>query len=160
MEAEERPAKLRKLEHAVLSEESVMVEHEVSAELRYPRVNAEEAGHWRSSGADLIETNELGGNDSENSTSGDPAELEPPSQQFVSALPLSKNALKRIRKQERWEAGRDARKLKRKQKTADKRIRKRAAKEEARAAAEASHRGKKTSIPQRARLVRENLLPS
>ena len=154
MEAEERPAKLRKLEHAVLSEESVMVKHEVSAELQ---VNAEEAGHCRSSGADLIETNEPDGNDSENSTSWDPAELEPPGQQFVSSPPLSKNALKRIRNQERWEAGRDARKLKRKQKIADKRIRKRAAKEEARAAAEASHGGKKTSIPQGARLVQENL---
>jgi tRNA (guanine9-N1)-methyltransferase len=160
MEAEERPAKLRKLEHAVLSEDSATVEHEVSAELRHQRVNAEEAGHWQSSGADLIETNEPDGNDSESSTSGDPAGLQPPGQQFISGLPLSKNALKKIRNQERWEAGRDARKLKRKQKIADKRIRKRAAKEEARAAAEANHRGKKTTIPQGARLVRENLLPS
>ncbi|KIW28141.1 uncharacterized protein PV07_07823 [Cladophialophora immunda] len=44
--------------------------------------------------------------------------------------PLSKNQLKKLRKREEWEAARDYRKAKRKQKTQEKRARKRAAREE------------------------------
>lgn len=169
MEAEERPAKLRKLEHAALNAESAMVEHQVSDELRHQRVNVdvhgEEAGHLQSTGADFTDTNEPDANDSESSMSEDHAGLEPPGQQSTSGPPLSKNALKKIRNKERWDAGRDARKLKRKQKIAEKRMRKRAAKEEARAAAmakaakeEANRKGKTTINLQGARLVQEIFL--
>ncbi|MCJ1249545.1 tRNA methyltransferase 10 [Trapelia coarctata] len=48
--------------------------------------------------------------------------------------PLSKNQLKKIRRKQEWEAGRDFRKAKRKEKIQEKRIRKRAAREEERAA--------------------------
>ncbi|OAL34927.1 hypothetical protein AYO20_05888 [Fonsecaea nubica] len=44
--------------------------------------------------------------------------------------PLSKNQLKKLRKQQEWEAARDYRKAKRKQKTQEKKARKRAAREE------------------------------
>ncbi|KIY02970.1 uncharacterized protein Z520_01435 [Fonsecaea multimorphosa CBS 102226] len=44
--------------------------------------------------------------------------------------PLSKNQLKKLRKREEWEAARDYRKAKRKQKTQEKRARRRAAREE------------------------------
>lgn len=44
--------------------------------------------------------------------------------------PLSKNQLKKLRRRQEWEAGRDYRRAKRKQKTIEKKARKRAAKEE------------------------------
>lgn len=159
MEAEERPAKIRKLEHAALNQEPALVEHESSDEMRHQLVNGdahgEKAGHLQSTGAEFTETNEPNANDSESSLSEDHAGLEPPGRQSSSGPLLSKNALKKIRKKERWDAERDARKVKRKQKIAEKRMRKRAAKEEAQAAAaaksaeeDANLNGKKTIVPQ------------
>src|SRR5271168_2102094 len=140
MEAEERPTKLRKLEHSAVVDDSVTAEDDL----------ANEAKNFKSAPADAIETNEPDAAESEISGSEDNEEHQRPEESSNSALLLSKNALKRIRNKERWDAGRDARKLRRKQKIAEKRIRKRAAREEAQAVAaakaaeEANWKGKKS----------------
>jgi tRNA (guanine9-N1)-methyltransferase len=167
MEAEERPKKIRKLGHSALNEEHALAEQDVSNEVPPLQMTVdagEKADHLKSTAADATEINELNANDTDISASEDHAEPETPGGQSTSALPLSKNALKKIRNKEKWDAGRDARKLKRKQKIAEKRIRKRAAKEEAQAAAakaaeeESNRKGKKTIILQDTPLVRGILI--
>ena len=141
MEAEERPTKLRKLEHSAVVDGSVTAEDDL----------ANEAKNFKSAPTDATETNGPDAAESEISGSEDNEEHQRPEESSNSTLPLSKNALKRIRNKERWDAGRDARKLRRKEKIAEKRIRKRAAREEAQAAAakaaeEANWKGKKAFI--------------
>ena len=139
MEAEERPSKLRKLQHHADDDRQMLVENVVKDEV--PRshfavnANKEETINLKSAAADATETNEPDAKGSGISTSEDCEQPEMPTDQ--STLPLSKNALRKIRNKEKWDAGRDARKVKRKQKVAEKRVRKRTAREEARTAATA-----------------------
>ena len=142
MEAEGRPKKLRKLRNGVANDARITAEEDVSHKVPHSQIDVEthegKTIHQTSAAADATETNEPKALISEISASEDHEEPGTPEDQSTSALPLSKNALKKIRNKERWDAGRDARKLKRKQKIAEKRIRKRAAKEEAEAAAAAA----------------------
>ena len=155
MEAAERPAKLRKLEHSTLDEEHAMADNDVSIKAPPSQMTVdartEGADQLESTAADATETNEPDSNESDSPASEDHEEPVTPGEHSTSALPLSKNALKKIRNKERWDASRDARKLKRKQKIAEKRIRKRAARQEARepaGAGEGSRKGKKNTILQ------------
>ena len=156
MEAEERPTKLRKLEHSAVVDDSVTAQDDLANGVPPAKMpvdaHGDEAKNFKSAPTDATETNEPDAAESEISGSEDNEEHQRPEESSNSALPLSKNALKRIRNKERWDAGRDARKLRRKQKTAEKRIRKRAAREEAQAVAaakaaeEANWKGKKAFI--------------
>jgi hypothetical protein len=155
MEAEERPTKLRKLEHSAVVDDSVTAEDDLTNEVPPAKmsVNAhgDEAKNFKSAPADATETNEPDAVESEISGSEDNEEHQRPEESSNSAHLLSKNALKRIRNKERWDAGRDARKLRRKQKITEKRTRKRAAREEAQAVAakaaeKANWKGKKAFI--------------
>jgi tRNA (guanine9-N1)-methyltransferase len=155
MMAEERPAKLRKFEHSALGEEQAGLDNHVLSEVpsrqRTVGAQGEHANYLKASNADATETNEPDSNESDSPASEDHEEPVTPGEHSTSALPLSKNALKKIRNKERWDASRDARKLKRKQKIAEKRIRKRAARQEARepaGAGEGSRKGKKNTILQ------------
>jgi tRNA (guanine9-N1)-methyltransferase len=165
MEAEERPAKLRKLEHSALNEEHTLADGDVSNKIppsqMTPDAHGKPVNHFESTATDGTETNEPDADASDSPASEDHAEPETPGEQPTSAVPLSKSALKKIRNKERWDAGRDARKLRRKQKIAEKRIRKRAARDEAQTAAaaaaaekEANRKGKKTTILQDNVMVR------
>ena len=155
MEAEERPSKLRKLQHHAPNDRQMLAENVVMDEVPrpHPAVDAddEETINLKSAAADATETNEPDAERSGCSIYEDCEEPGMPANQSI--LPLSKNALKKIRNKEKWDAGRDARKVKRKQKVAEKRVRKRAAREEARTAAaaktveeEAKRKGKKCGI--------------
>jgi hypothetical protein len=156
MEAEERPMKLRRLDHSTIVDDSVTADDDPTNGVPSAKMSADAQGdevkNFKSAPADATETNEPDAAESEISGSEDNEEHQRPEESFNSTLPLSKNALKRIRNKERWDAGRDARKLKRKQKIAEKRIRKRAAREEAQAVAaaeaaeEANRKGKKAFI--------------
>jgi hypothetical protein len=155
MEAEERPTKLRKLEHSAVVDDSVTAEDDLTNEVPPAKMSVDahrdEAKTFKSAPADATKTNEPDAAESEISGSEDNEEHQRPEESSNSALQLSKNALKRIRNKERWDAGRDARKLRRKQKITEKRIRKRAAREEAQAVAakaaeEANWKGKKAFI--------------
>jgi tRNA (guanine9-N1)-methyltransferase len=151
MEAEERPMKLRKLEHSAVVDDSVTADDNLANGMPLTKMSVDahgdDAKSFKPTPADATETNEADAAGSEISGS---EEYHTPEESSNSTRPLSKNALKRMRNKERWDAGRDARKLKRKQKIAEKRIRKRAAREEARAvaakAAETNRTGKKAFI--------------
>ncbi|KAF1934689.1 guanine-N(1)--methyltransferase [Clathrospora elynae] len=107
MDPEERPAKIRKLEHAggddiILAVDAVPAFQTTKEQLPVTRGDGEEV--------DTVDT-----------TSGTPAEGD-------SAEPtMSKNQLKKLRRHERWESGREDRKLKRKEKIKEKKERKREA---------------------------------
>jgi tRNA (guanine9-N1)-methyltransferase len=155
MEAEERPMKLRKLEHSAVVDDSVTADDDLANGVPPTKMSVDaygdEAKSFKPTPADATETNEADAAESEISGSEGNEEHHEPDESSNSTRPLSKNALKRMRNKERWDAGRDARKLKRKQKIAEKRIRKRAAREEAQAVAaakatETSWKGKKVSI--------------
>jgi tRNA (guanine9-N1)-methyltransferase len=156
MEAEERPTKLRKLEYSAVVDDSVTADDDLANGVAPTKMSVDahrdEAKGFKPAPADAIETNEADSAESEISGSEENEEHRKPDEPFNSTRPLSKNALKRMRNKERWDAGRDARKLKRKQKIAEKRIRKRAVREETRAVAaakageEAHWKGKKASI--------------
>jgi tRNA (guanine9-N1)-methyltransferase len=152
MDAEERPTKLRKLEHSAVVDDSVTAEDDLANGVPPAKMSVDahrdEAKSFKPAPADATETNEADAAESEISGSEESEEHRKPDESSNSTRPLSKNALKRMRNKEKWDAGRDARKLKRKQKIAEKRIRKRAAREEAQAvaAAKAAGEGKKASI--------------
>ena len=141
MEAEERPTKLRKLENELANAERIPANQDVSNKVPPSQVDAEvredQATHHRSGTSDATKANAPEAPVSDSTVSEDYEAPEALREQSTSALPLSKNALKRIRNKERWDATRDARKQKRKQKIAEKRNRKRAAREEAKLAARA-----------------------
>ena len=148
MEAEERPTKLRKLE---------MQENSPAEEADAPllaKVNASPNEHLDDSSLQNSKPQERAANladaaeedEDPDSSSGveletvnrrnpDPADHErrllqqqqQQQQDGETSQPLSKNQLKKLRKREEWEAGRDYRKAKRKQKTQERKARKREA---------------------------------
>ncbi|KAF2130087.1 hypothetical protein P153DRAFT_315717, partial [Dothidotthia symphoricarpi CBS 119687] len=103
MESDERPTKMRKTEHAG--------EEEVAPEAEITPTNSTNDAH-----APVIAEN----NEAANETG------EPPNDE-AAAPKISKNQLKKLRRQERWEAGRDERKQKRKEKVKEKKERRREA---------------------------------
>ena len=128
MEADERPSKMRKLESSVNKEEqegTVALERPVHAILDQaceveasPSNSPDQDDH--SVGQDNHDENGLATSQPEPDQSG---------------VTLSKNQLKKLKRQQEWEASRDFRKAKRKEKIQGKKERKRAAFEEAASAA-------------------------
>ena len=123
MEAEERPHKIRKLSQDCVVVAEPADEHEESPaqdrKLEVPPAN----------GADLKSGPTSNGD--EKVAESISAETGANNDQDVSQEPMSKNALKKIRKSREWEDGREYRKAKKKQKLKERRARKRTAKEEA-----------------------------
>jgi tRNA (guanine9-N1)-methyltransferase len=137
MEAEERPAKIRKLGHESHGQElSQDLSRDAADDHKRPPVN--------------IETIEPSNGTTTHGSSSVPLEVvdaeivEAASthapQQATFALPdtsgLSKNQLKKLRKKQEWEAGREERKIVRKEKLQEKKARKRAARDAATEGAE------------------------
>ncbi len=129
MEKEERPRKVRKLSHEHTVAASTSGEREdVSAQERKPEgLQANGAGTESDSDSVShywgVKTGENGTDDKFGAMISNDASS--------ATASMSKNQLKKLRKRQEWEAGRDYRKAKRKEKTAEKRARKRAAREEA-----------------------------
>ena len=128
MEAEQRPQKLRKLSHGATGIDSARELQDASTHQRKPEVlPANAAGPEDDSDASSDDVFVQAGEDARAEETPAAADSDPNSSQ----PPMSKNQLKKLRKKQEWEAGRDYRKTKRKLKTAEKRARKRAAREEA-----------------------------
>ncbi|RMZ85894.1 hypothetical protein DV737_g356, partial [Chaetothyriales sp. CBS 132003] len=120
MEDEERPSKLRKLSHSTGVDEQVA-----------PRSN-DDASHDQKQ---VPNKDTSAPTEEADSDDGDQEVQESSTMALGESRTnssLSKNQLKKIRKREEWEAGREYRKAKRKQKTAEKKERKRAEAREAR----------------------------
>ena len=123
---DERPAKVRKLTH----------DHEPEATPSSVEVNLEQSkadGVLANDAAvkSQIEPAELSDDNSDLAPNNVDALAE--SQPAIPFQPLSKNQLKKLRKREEWEAGRDYRRAKRRQKIQEKRSRKKEARAEAEA---------------------------
>ncbi|MCJ1362246.1 tRNA (guanine(9)-N(1))-methyltransferase [Acarospora aff. strigata] len=124
MEAEERPRKLLKITSNGTSSE--LDQGSISAEIDVLGDNGSSSERHGFESTPNMET--LNGAASENSTDREAWMLSGEHEQN-SDLPLSKNQLKKLKRQQDWEAGRAYRKVKRKEKLVLKRERKRAAKE-------------------------------
>ncbi|KAJ9493240.1 tRNA (guanine(9)-N(1))-methyltransferase, partial [Exophiala xenobiotica] len=141
MEADERPTKLRKLDNGDSANQTApdaplpSTPNDIAPEslLTAPSHNSKADEHTANVAdrAVYVEKEEEEGE----SEDGDDVEDSPESRQQrqengVLAESMSKSQLKKLRKREEWEAGRDYRKLKRKEKLQEKRAKKKAAKEE------------------------------
>ncbi|KIV83689.1 hypothetical protein PV11_05691 [Exophiala sideris] len=136
MEAEERPAKLRKLDTQgeaaaeatadtpLLSDATATLPESLATEPSHTSKPEERTANDADPAAEASE-------DEDESEGGVETELQPQDQNDGPAKPMSKNQIKKQRKRDEWEAARDYRKLKRKQKLQEKRARKKAAREEA-----------------------------
>jgi tRNA (guanine9-N1)-methyltransferase len=135
MEAEERPAKLRKLSHGA-SNEQPQTEPPMAT---LPADVIEDDAEQPQKRPPAEFANGIDANDSSHNSSEDPhTNLDGSNSDPFALLPgpdlapnsgLSKNQLKKLRKKQEWEAGRDERKVFRKQKTQEKKARKRAARD-------------------------------
>lgn len=129
MDTEERPQKLRKLETPPESEPAVSLLPQPVENVPSSSENSKAQEH-AANDADAIVVNSEDSSDVEHDT-GIPSEVhDPSSQNGGNAQSMSKNQLKKLRKREAWDAGRDYRKAKRKQKIQERKQRKRDAKEE------------------------------
>jgi tRNA (guanine9-N1)-methyltransferase len=117
--SEERPAKIRKVTHGD-EDENGDVAFSASGS---PEIQVDD-GAGESDDDDQYENSEL--------PVAKPTEPKADPASVGEAKPMSKNQLKKQRKRDEWEAGRDYRKAKRKQKAKEKKERKRAANEESR----------------------------
>jgi tRNA (guanine9-N1)-methyltransferase len=151
MEAEERPSKLRKLEtngEAPTEEANVPLLLDLteaandsgnapSSNSKPPQATANLAGRAAEQAEapeEDVSDEEPGPKNKPHHHDPDPAEHErlllQQQQNGELTKPISKSQLKKLRKREEWEAGRDYRKVKRKQKTQERKARKREAREE------------------------------
>ncbi|MCJ1324599.1 tRNA (guanine(9)-N(1))-methyltransferase [Thelotrema lepadinum] len=127
MEAEERPAKMRKLDHEDGREEQ-------SSDDRLPSPKSNPDNGSNHSESISRSQDDLGREDSVQLNYEDHDEhqatdnLENPGQE--SQKPMSKSQLKKLKRKEQWEAGREDRKVKRKQKIKEKKERQRAERDE------------------------------
>lgn len=138
MEAEERPSKVRKLSHDGQgldgSDGKLQADLVTDGSTKQPSPPSETTG----ASAPASVASAANGEDTHDSDvidveAGDVASpLQGSAQEGAPATaPMSKNALKRLRRKEEWEAGRDDRKARRKEKLVAQRERKREAKKEA-----------------------------
>ncbi|KAJ9658590.1 tRNA (guanine(9)-N(1))-methyltransferase [Neophaeococcomyces mojaviensis] len=122
MEAEERPSKLRKLSHDHESpSDQTFTPSEPAHDLTQDVVSSSTVANTDAQAAAVDEFSSenkesVGSQTSAQATAGDP--------------PLSKNQLKKLRRKQEWEAGREFRKVKRRDKTKEKKARRRAEKQE------------------------------
>jgi tRNA (guanine9-N1)-methyltransferase len=116
----ERPAKLRKLSHSPGRDEPVRLRRNSSSEYDSQEIIVSAEGSPRQGTIQQPEASTV-------AQAGTPA----PENGTTTTKPLSKNQLKKQKRRDEWEAGRDFRKAKRKQKTKEKRQRKKLANEEA-----------------------------
>lgn len=131
MEAEERPQKMRKLSH---DEGSPLDASDLSfAESAPPEhpLNHASTGEIVPQTATADEDALEGADGEDKATAkGNTANMKTTISTSENPPKLSKNQLKKLKKQEQWEASRDYRKAKRKEKTAERKARKRATREE------------------------------
>ena len=169
MEAEERPLKLRKLRQYAVDDEGGLIQ---ALSNGHPEATALDADHDslrnenaasdhadEASVADQETTSDQASTQARNSVPSNFTNNLPSSSQ-----PISKNQLKKLRRKEEWEAGREDRKLKRKQKTIERKARKREAKVEAQANASGEEKARRPSLQPplkrtRPRPRRSTLLP-
>ncbi|MCJ1412082.1 tRNA (guanine(9)-N(1))-methyltransferase [Ptychographa xylographoides] len=137
MEAEERPRKIRKLSQL---NESLQVSRNLGEELLHGLggevIPQEDRPFKPEQGLEAIEGIDLDIVNHENTQAQDPTSTNstaPVSDrgEDISNPPLSKNQLKKLKRKQEWEAGREYRKGKRKQKIQEKKLQKRAANQEA-----------------------------
>jgi tRNA (guanine9-N1)-methyltransferase len=135
MKAEERPAKLRKLCHGASNEQPRTEPPMATLPADVIEDDAEQPQTRQPAEfANGIVANDSSHNSSENphthldGSNSDPFALLP-APDLTPNSGLSKNQLKKLRKKQEWEAGRDERKVFRKQKTQEKKARKRAARD-------------------------------
>ncbi len=139
MEAEERPAKVRKLSHGAddqpISQNESLPEIlprnvvDTNVEQRQKRKSDE---HANGTDADSSSPKKSSQNGSPGPATSASTSTIPPVSLNLDLPPtsnLSKNQLKKLRKKQEWEAGREDRKIIRKQKAQEKKARKRAAKD-------------------------------
>ena len=147
MDPDERPRKVRKLSHehtddAILSGDA----EDALAQQRKPTgLQANDAGQE----SDPDSASQTGGVEVGVGHVDDEGGAKTSNDTNSAAVPMSKNQLKKLRKRQEWDAGRDYRKAKRKEKTAEKRARKRAAREEAANDESAQDALQKSSRPRR-----------
>jgi tRNA (guanine9-N1)-methyltransferase len=131
MEAEERPTKLRKLSHATVDQQASINESLLDASPSKPTEDEEQ----RQKNEPISPAN---GTDTDRSRQKHSSESEPaqfipthadplPASDPKNASGLSKKQIKRLLKKQQWEAGREERKMIRKEKKHEKRARERAA---------------------------------
>lgn len=133
MDTEERPNKLRKLANQAQdvpeSEAAAPLLQQQAENATLESENSKPQEH-AANNADAPGINPESSADVELQPETQTEIRDPPTQNGEHAEPLSKNQLKKLRKQQEWEAGRDYRKAKRKQKTKERRQRRRDAREE------------------------------
>ena len=127
MEAEERPAKMQKVEHGVKLPEAEFVSDHTVADSGPANINDHEDMEYLSSKLQL-QDNSPGNSEHRQDSRSDPKRQVNSASASVSdsSAPLSKSQLKKIKRQQEWEAGREDRKAKRKEKIKAKKERKKA----------------------------------
>ena len=141
MEAEERPQKFRKLSHETVTGERVAAEDGSSTSTVAAKTLSDSG-----TATNIADSLQLGSTDvadipPKQDQDGD-NHLEAP----AVSKPMSKNQLKKLRRDQKWEAGREGRKAKRRQKTKDKRERKRQARDLERNPKDAEGEGDESGI--------------
>jgi tRNA (guanine9-N1)-methyltransferase len=125
MEAEERPAKMQKVEHGVELPEAEFVSDHRVANSGPANINDHEDMEYLSSKSQLQDNSP--GNDEHRQDGGSDLKRQVNSATAGasdSSAPLSKSQLKKIKRQQEWEAGREDRKARRKEKIKAKKERK------------------------------------
>ncbi|KPI44774.1 tRNA (guanine(9)-N1)-methyltransferase [Cyphellophora attinorum] len=120
-EESERPAKIRKRSHPSGAEQPAALRRNSSSDIDSQEIIVSDEGSSRDGESKQAEPPTV----AQDSTPG------PENGTTTTTKPLSKNQLKKQKRRDEWEAGRDFRKAKRKQKTKEKRQRKKLANEEA-----------------------------
>lgn len=124
MEAEERPQKLRKLSHEPENRERLAAETASSASAIMAKSIPDSEAASDVANSLLLDPTGVAEITSKQDQDGDNCLIDP-----AVSKPMSKNQLKKLRRDQKWEAGREDRKAKRRQKRRDERERKRKARD-------------------------------